>query len=698
MPPNSSSDAAGSDRIGADVAGTFTDLVLHEAGTGRISIGKVLTTPSAPSDAVLAGATELLARCGREYRHLDLFVHATTLVANALIERAGARTALVVNTGFVDVLDFATENRYDLFDLFIARPDPLVPRRLRFGIHERTAADGTVLSPVDPTEVGLVAKELQRDGIGAVGVCLLHSYRNPGSERRVRDLLCAALPDLAITISAELVPEIREYPRTSTVAANAYVQPMVQRYLEALEGALREKGLRRPPFIMLSEGGFASIATAAAAPVRMVESGPAAGAVAAAATARRLGAERVMSFDMGGTTAKLCMILDGAPKRAATTEAARLHRFKRGSGIPLSIPAIELIEIGAGGGSIAQVERSGLLRVGPRSAGARPGPACYGLGATEPTVTDADLALGYLSAEGLLGGRMPLDRAAAQRALQEAIGDRLGFDAERSALAVHELVNNNMAIAARTHAVEHGYDPRQFSLLAFGGAGPLHAWHVAKLLKMPRLIVPPSAGVMSALGLLLATPSIELSRSQVDKIDRVDFKAVESLLAEMRRDATAILAATGIRERELRVTSSVDCRYSGQAHEVRVPLADATGLDAAALLQRFEAVYERLYGRLMPGGVAEIITWRVEVRGAAKPIGLSALRDGGGSMRGSDERDALFPGCGKVRTRVVTRDRLAIGERIAGPALIVEDETTTVAGPGSVILVDDQENLIVEIS
>jgi len=684
-------------RLGVDVGGTFTDLARVDPATGLITIGKVLTTPEDPGNAILEGGRGLLERHGEGFAALAHMVHATTLVANTLIQRAGARVALICNDGFIDVLDTGVEMRFDLFDLNFRRPDPLVPRHLRFGIGERTAADGTRLRPVDAAEIRTIAAGLAGQGIEALAVVLLHAYRNPAAEREVRALLATALPGIPVTLSSEVAPEIREWPRSSTAVANAYVQPLVQHYLTGLETRLRSGGLANPLFIMLSEGGIGTVSTVKAAPIRLVESGPAAGAIAAAAVAREAGLSHALAFDMGGTTAKLCMIVDGQPMRSYHTEVARLDRFKRGSGLPLKIPAIELIEIGAGGGSIAHFDAANLLRVGPRSAGAVPGPACYGRGGSEPTVTDADLVTGYLDPDAFLGGRMALDREAAGHALAGHIGGRLGLDALRSAIAVQEIVNESMASAARVHVVEHGDDPRRFALIAFGGAGPVHAWRIASILKLPMVIVPPAAGVMSAVGLLATAPAIELARSHVGKIALLDLAAVASLLAELEAEALATLVEASVPAAAVRFRRLAECRYVGQAYEVQVELPEA-GLTIAELGQRFETRYRALYGRTLPGGTIEALTWRLQAEGPAPAERFRLDRPAATGAQEKGRRDAYFPGHGMMSCRVLDRYALAVGDRCDGPLLVEEDETTTVIGPGAVLEIDAARNLVIRLS
>ena len=686
--------------LGVDVGGTFTDLVAMSPASGAIVTGKVLTTPDDPSDAVMAGSEELLARCGLAFGDLARFIHATTLVANSLIQRTGARVALVITEGFVDCLETGIENRYDLYDLMIERPEPYVPRRLRFGISERTAIDGTRLRPVAREEVGRIAEALRTAEIEAVAVCLLNGFRNPTAEREVRSLLADALPGIPITLSSDVAPEVREYQRATTTVANAYVQPLVRNYLSRLAERLAERGLSQPLFVMLSEGGIGTVATAEAAPIRLVESGPAAGAMAAAAIARRAGIERALAFDMGGTTAKLCLVVRGEPVRTYTTEVAHLHRFKRGSGLPLKIPSIELIEIGTGGGSIAHFDHANLLRIGPRSAGAVPGPACYGRGGNAPTVTDADLIAGYIDPSRFLGGQMALDADAATSALLEGVGQRLGLSAQDAAVAVLDVVNENMAQAARMHTIEHSEDARGFTLIAFGGAGPLHAWRMADLLKLERVLVPARAGVISAEGLLVAPPAIELSSSHIGRLVSVDLAAVDDLLNRLELQARSVLRRAGVADGDARIQRLLECRYVGQAYEVQVPMPEGSIAEAgrADLATRFEQRYRELYGRTLPGGAIELLTWRVQARGSSPAAEFQPAWDSaiGEPLRG--DRQAYFPGKGFVRCTVLDRYALQPGDRHQGPALVEEDETTTVVGPGARLEVDGDLNLVIQMA
>jgi N-methylhydantoinase A len=648
-------------RAGIDIGGTFTDLCV--AGPdGIVHVGKALSTPHDPIagvEAVLDGVSGL-----------EQVVHATTLVTNALIERKGARTALLATAGFRDVLEMARERRPDLYDLSVTRPDPLVPRHLRFDVPERTLADGTIEQPLDEAFVARLGAELAARGIEAVAVCFLHSFTNPANEQAARRALDGT--GMRVALSSEVAPEIREFERTSTTVASVYVQDRVARYLGELDRRL--SGLR----VMLSNGGVATAEAAAAQPIRMLESGPAAGALAAARFGAQAGHPDLMSFDMGGTTAKLCLIEGGRPLVAHELEVARTHRFAKGSGLPIKAPAIDMIEIGVGGGSIARVNTLGLLTVGPDSAGADPGPACYGLGGTRPTVTDADLLLGYLDPEFFLGGGMRLDREAAA----VAVGD--------AAWAIHRLVNEDMANAARVHAAERGHDPTGLPLFAFGGAGPVHAAGVARALGTRVVIVPPSAGVMSAVGVLAAPPAADFMRSRREPVDDGTSARVEPLLRELEQAGAELLARSGVRD--VVHERSADMRYVGQGFEVTVPLPDGLP-DAGELRRAFETVYVRTHGRVGPDVALEAISWRVLTRGPEPALRLGAPGAGADAPKG--RRSAFFGEL--VDTPVYAREALAAGAELEGPAIVEERESTTVVPPGARVRVAGDGSLVMEL-
>src|SRR5881409_3421246 len=551
-------------RLGVDIGGTFTDLVVIDEATGTARVGKVLTTAKDPAHGVEEGIRALLDDAGVRPDEVRAVVHGTTLATNALIEKKGAKTALLTTEGFRDALEIGREGRYDMYDLFIDPPSPLVPRHLRREVPERLLADGSIARAIDEVAARLVLAELAQDGVEALAICLLHAYVNPAHEARLVALAHEAIPGVFVSCSSEVVPEIREYERASTTCANVYVAPLMARYLEDLERRLAELQIPGQLYIMQSSGGIAVPLLARRLPIRLVESGPAAGALAAAQAARERGERKLLSFDMGGTTAKACVIDEGAPLVGREFEVARADRFKKGSGLPVRVPVIEMIEIGAGGGSIARVDRMGLLKVGPDSAGADPGPACYNLGGRQPTVTDADLLLGYLDADFFLGGRMRLDRAAAERAVTEQVARPLGLDATATAWGIHRVVNESMASAARIHGIERGRDLRAYPLFAFGGAGPVHCWQVAKILKVPRILIPFGAGAMSAFGLLAAPLAFDFVRTGRQRLDRADWPAINRLFAEMEEEGRALLARAGVAAGKVPSRASPRCAISAR--------------------------------------------------------------------------------------------------------------------------------------
>ncbi|MGE4219920.1 MAG: hydantoinase/oxoprolinase family protein [Alphaproteobacteria bacterium] len=687
--------------IGLDIGGTFTDVVMTLPRTGRSARFKCLSTPDDPARGALDGVRGVLAEAGAEPEAVAVVLHATTLVSNALIERKGASTALLATQGFRDTLDIAREKKFDIYDVQIEKPAPLIPRSQRFELRERIAADGSAIEALDMDSVAAAADAIRACGAEAVAVCLLHAYMNPAHERAVRDALAERLDGIAVSLSSDILPEMREFERATTTAANAYVQPAVARYLRRFAEGLGAAGLRAPLFVMLSEGGIAAPDVVRRLPVRICESGPAAGAVTAAAVARQGRRKRVLSFDMGGTTAKSCLIHDGEPVVATEFEVARMYRMKKGSGLTLRVPVVDLIEIGAGGGSIVRVDALGLLKVGPDSVGADPGPACYGRGGTLPTVTDADLVLGYLDPGSFLGGRMRLDPEAARRAIATQVAGPLGLSLEAAALGIHAVVNENMANASRLQAVERGHDPAAHAMVAFGGAGPVHAWGVAQRLRIGTVIVPPSAGLGSALGLLLAPRSYRLARTFIATLDRLDTDTVAELFAAMEAEAAAALADAGVGPSAIRLRRRADMRYRGQRKELTVDLpAGPPGADGAAMLRRaFEAQYRRIYGRIHEGHPVEALCWRLEAAGP--PIRRL------GRMRGAIQagvpapighRPALFAGWEAPRpVAVYRRDALTPGSRIAGPALVEEAESTAVLGPGGTAEADAHGNLVLTL-
>jgi N-methylhydantoinase A len=687
-------------RAGIDIGGTFTDIVLMDDTTGERAVGKVLTTPEDPSEAVETGLVDLLEREGVAANQLKTIIHGTTLVTNALIERKGVRTALLTTEGFRDAVAIGTEHRYDMYDIFIEKPEPLVPRSLRYGVRERMLDDGSVALGLDEEQVRSIAAELREREVRAVAVSFLHSFRNPAHERRVAEILAEEAPEITVSLSSEVAPEIREYERTSTTIANVYVRPLVERYLRLLEERLGRLGVEGSLYIMLSNGGTASVETAREFPVRLLESGPAAGALAAAFYGRETGYSEVLSFDMGGTTAKASLIEGGEPLTSSEFEVARVYRFKKGSGLPIKTSVIEMIEIGAGGGSIARVGALGLPKVGPESAGAEPGPACYGRGGVEPTVTDADLILGYLDPDFFLGGKMRLDRGAALRAIEEKVARPLGLDATEAAWGIHQVVNENMANAARVHAIERGKDPRAYPLFAFGGAGPVHAYRVARTLGVPGFVAPLGAGATSAFGFLCAPLSFDLARSLYSRLDDLDWPGVNGALEEMEEEGRDLLRASGVADADVRVRRLCEVRYIGQGHEVTVELPDGDlgPEDTGQLTALHRKEYRRLYSREGPDVPLETVTWRLEVAAPRPEIRLHGEE---GDPRPPDEarkgeREIYLPEDEGLRAvPVYDRYLLDPGAVFEGPAVVEERESTVVLGPGGRAEIDGARNLIV---
>ena len=689
-------------RVGVDIGGTFTDLIVVDQETGGFAMGKVLTTSDDPSRAVETALVETLRQAGIAPEAVRQLVHGTTLVTNALIERKGAPTALLTTAGFRDSVAIGREQRYDLYDLLLEQPRPLVPRYLRFDVPQRTLADGTTDTELDAAYVERLASELAANGIDAAAIVFLHSFTNPADERAARDAVQRAAPGMRVSISSDVVPEIREFERASTTIANVYVQELVERYLRTLQVRLRELGLSGDFFLMLSSGGIATVETAARYPVRLLESGPAAGALAATVYGQAAGHQDLLSFDMGGTTAKICVIDNGRPLLAQSFEVDRIYRFKKGSGMPITIPVIEMIEIGTGGGSIARADSLGLLKVGPDSSGSTPGPACYGRGGGEPTVTDADLVLGYLDPNYFLGGKMTLDVAAARAVIAEKVAAPLGMSVEQAAWGIHQIANENMANAARVHVLERGKDPHRFPLFAFGGAGPVHAYRIALSLGVPALLVPFGAGVMSTLGFLSAPLAFDFVRSWRGRLQDLDWAKANALFEAMEAEGQALLVESGVAPEAISHRREADMRYVGQGHEIRVPLPVGTlgpgHIDA--LQESFETVYRELYERLGPAVPLEILNWRVVSSGPRPSVALSisSPADGDIAQAYKGERSAYFPEAGGfVDTPIYDRYRIGPGMSFAGPAIVEERESTAIIGPNARCHVDDQWNLVVEL-
>jgi N-methylhydantoinase A len=698
LQPVRSGISGGRFRVGVDIGGTFTDLILVDDVSGELTVGKVLTTPADPSAAVADVLRDTLAATGAPADQVRHVIHGTTLVTNAVIERKGARTALLTTRGFRDAYEIAREHRYDLYDLFLEMPTPLVPRHLRLEIDERVYADGSVAREPDQPAVASLVAELRDKGIEAIAICFVHSYANPAHEQLVGAIVGEIAPGVRVSLSSEVVPEIREYERTSTTVVNVYVQALVENYLAELVRRLAAVEIAGELFMMLSSGGISTVETASRFPLRLLESGPAGGALASAYYGQLAGVGNLLAFDMGGTTAKLCVIENGQPLTSTEFEVDRKYRFKKGSGLPVKVPVVDLIEIGAGGGSIARVDSLGLLKVGPDSAGADPGPACYGRGGKEPTITDADLLLGYLDPDFFLGGRMTLDRAAAEDAIRTKIAEPLEMSPTRAAWGIHQLVNEGMAGAARVHAIERGKDPRALPLFAFGGAGPGHGFGVARILHSPRLIVPFGAGVTSTVGFLTAPLAFDFVRSFVHQLDTVDWDHINALLADMAAQGDAILARSGVAADERRVTRQADLRYAGQGHEIRIDLPDGTlGPDSLpAIAANFEQVYRSLFGRTGPDVPLEGVSWRLLSSGPRPDVKLRVSAGVTESDALKGQRLVYFPEWQEHRpVPVYDRYRLVAGRVFDGPAIVEERESTSIIGPGARIEVDDTRNLSV---
>ena len=675
--------------LGCDIGGTFTDFVLLDRESDELHLVKCPTTTEDPSNGVMDGVAAYETLFPEVLAETERVHHGTTLVINAVIERSGAKTGLIATKGFRDVIEIGSERRYDVYDLQQQYPRPLVPRHLRFGLTERIRSDGKVLTPIDLRELEEIARHLADAGVESVAVCLLHAYRDATHEDQVEERLAALLPGVELSISAKVLPEINEYARASTTVVNAYTKPLMRRYLERLERLFAEKGFGGQVLIMLSSGGATSIDTAVRFPVRVIESGPVGGVTLCQHIKSRLDLGGAIAFDMGGTTAKVCLLQGDEVPRANDYEVARVHRFKRGSGIPIKASCVDLLEIGTGGGSIAGIGPLGLLQVGPHSAGATPGPACYGHGGTQPTTTDADLLLGYLDPMYFLGGSMPLDLEASREALRAHVADPLGLTPELAAWGIHDLANESMAAATRVFAAERGADPTKMTLIATGGAGPVHARGFAAKLGVRRVVIPPAAGVASAVGFLAAPISFDLVQTYKRPLSEADLSYLETRFEEQRREITKTLEAAG--GEAARFDRSVDVRYIGQGHEIRVALPDEplVELGRARLLELFQRTYERLYGSALSGNEFEIVNLRLTGRG---PETASPLRPRPASsdplVKG--QRPAFCPNEQDfVRHSVVDRYAIAPGVRIEGPAIIEERESTTIVDARMTAEVDE---------
>jgi N-methylhydantoinase A len=723
-------------RLGVDVGGTFTDLVLHDPRRNLVHTGKLLTTPDDPSEAVIGGIQRLLGEVNLRAADLHSIVHGTTLVANTVIERTGAAVGLITTEGFRDVIEIGREIRYDLYDLFLEAPPTLVPRRHRREIPERIGADGAVLWPLDESAVADAARDLVvKEGVEAVAISFMHAYRNPRHEQRAGEIVRQLFPALALSLSSRVAPEIRELERTSTACANAYVQPLMRRYLDRLEARLADIGFDGRFYVMLSGGGIAMPAEAKEFPIRLIESGPAAGAMAASFLARLIGLEHVISFDMGGTTAKMCLIENAAPDHKFDFEAGRVRRFVKGSGLPLKVSVVDMIEIGAGGGSIARVEpASGLMKVGPRSAGSKPGPVCYGRGGSEPTVTDADLMLGRLDPGYFLGGEMPLDRDRALDVLASGVARDLGLSTSQTALGISRIVDETMTAATRMHMAEKGRDPRRYTLIAFGGAGPVHACHLARLLKVSRVVVPLGAGVTSALGFLVAPPASDMVRSYVARLERLDWDAVNALFAEMAEEGRRLLTGAGADPAGIALRPSADMRYVGQGFEIPTALPRLTlgPADVPAIRDAFFSSYRERFGRVVEDAPIEALSWRLACAAPGADIRMSVPPAPGVQKRESmlpkaawpdnakqtehdrtkspptagnaarsaavrGTREVMFEDARRLSCTVYDRYALSGGDTFDGPALVEERDSTCCIPSGARVRVDAFLNLVIEL-
>ena len=681
-------------RLGCDIGGTFTDFVLLNDRTGEIKTGKCLTTPQDPSDAVEEGMRVLEASTPDFVAKLDELIHGTTLVINSIIERKGARTGLITTKGFRDVLEIGREMRYAPYDIFAEFPRPLIPRRYRIEVDERVRSDGSVIKALDPEEAKEAVRALLAMGVESIAVCLINSFENPAHELMLEEVIAREAPGVSVSISYRVLPQIKEYERTSTTVTNAYVKPLTGRYLSKLAGRLASIGFKGKLFIMLSSGGVTSVETAAEFPVRIIESGPTAAVIAGQYYGKHFNISEMFCFDMGGTTAKSCLIQKGVAGVVPTFEVGRVQRFMKGSGLLIQVPVVDLMEIGAGGGSIAKVSKMGTLQVGPESSGAAPGPICYGRGGADPCVTDADLLLGYLDPDYFLGGEMKLDKEGARRGVEEKIAKTLGVSFIQAIWGIHDLINETMAGAAKTHIAEKGGNPKIVTIAAFGGAGPVHAYGLAKKLGAPRLLVPPNAGVGSALGFFTAPRAFDLLRSHKVSLSKAAFAEIEHIFRELEVEAAKILEKEAAHE-TIRYERSLDMRFVGQGAEVNVPLppGDFTKLTKDTVRRYFDEVYEKLYGRTYPDSEAEFINFKVRATLPERLLQLPKLDGGKGrsldaAIRG--ERLAYSPMARDfIPYTVYDRYKLFPDARFPGPAIIEERESTLIVGEDAYASTDE---------
>lgn len=686
-------------KLGIDIGGTFTDLVLFDPNADGLKFVKTLTTYPDPTIGIQNGIKDLQDKFGLSISDLESIIHGTTLITNAIIERKGSKTAFITTKGFEDVLEIGRELRYDIYDLFLTMPKPLVPRYLRFGVSERVDSKGHILTPIQKSDLQNLAKKLMDQNIEAVGVCLLNSFANDSHEKQIGEYLSSQFPNMSFSLSSEIMPEIREYERSSATAMNAYVQPITDQYLRKLDTELIQKGFVGKLLIMNSAGRLTTIDGARKSPIQLLESGPAGGSMAGAYFGKQKQKENLLCFDMGGTTAKASLIFKGKPEITNNFEVGRVKRFKKGSGLPVRIPVIDMIEIGAGGGSIARVDNLGLLTVGPDSASSIPGPACYGQGGKLPTVTDADLILGYLNENYFLGGTMSLDKQAARNAIKQHIAKPLNITIEAAALGVHKIVNENMANAARVHILEKGMDPRHFSMIAFGGAGPVHSFGVGDLLNAPQMIIPVGAGVTSALGFLLSPIAQENIHSYIKNLDELDWNNVNDFLNDMENLGLQFLKESGEPIQSAVTERVVDMRYEGQGHDITITLPNGVlnELSIPEIEQRFINEYEFRYNRSINDVPLQMVTWRVLVKGVAAKIPISQEEfsaNGKSPLKGN--RQLYFESTGYLSCPVYDRYYMHEGFNADGPMIIEEKESTTVIGLHSKVSIDRFKNIVVD--
>ncbi|CAM3650121.1 hydantoinase/oxoprolinase family protein (plasmid) [Agrobacterium radiobacter] len=684
-------------RVGVDIGGTFTDVAM-EVGITLHSI-KVLTDYSYPENAIVKGIRQVAEVARVELSEIDTIIHGTTLATNALIERRGARTAFITTKGFRDVIEMRTESRFEQYDLNIVLPAPLVPRNERFVIDERIGADGSVLKALDIAEVDALCDRIIAAGYESVAIGFIHSYLNGAHEKVVRERLLAKKPDISVSISSEVSPQMREFQRFNTVCANAFVKPLMASYLNRLVGRLTEEGTRCPVFMIHSGGGIISVESAVEFPVRLLESGPAGGAIFAAHIASSYGLDQVLSYDMGGTTAKICLIEKQTPKTSKTFEVARTWRFKKGSGMPISIPVIEMVEIGAGGGSIATIDSMRQIRVGPHSAGSEPGPACYGRGGANPTVTDADLILGRLDPDEFAGGAMKLDRPASDKAMDTDIASKLATDIATAAYGLSEVVDENMSNAARMHAVENGKELSEFTMIAFGGAAPIHAARLCEKLGISNLLIPPGAGVGSAIGFLRAPFGFESVRSAYSRLSRFEAKAINQTISDLIAEATSFVRS-GAPDADPSLECTAYMRYVGQGWEVPVTIEvrDYADADDRHFRELFDEQYEHFFGRVIDGLDVEIVSWSLRATSKVSPPDRIGKTEKAGSAKTSGVRDIFDVLEGSFQNAsIVARSDMKAGDWMAGPAVITERETSTIVTASREVIMQADGCLLVRV-